>query len=248
MKNMGLRHLALVKPKLYPSAEATARASGADDILAAARVHDCLEEALESCDLVIGASARPRSIAWPSLGARECADMISGEGARRRVAILFGREHAGLTNAELDRCHYLLHIPCNAQYPSLNLAAAVQIVAYELLMAAGSGAAVVVDNEENAANSAEMEGFYRHLEQVLVDVAFLDPGHPKKLMRRLRRRLQSRPAGSPGAQYPAGDLERRAAGAGFPVKAVKAQRLVFAGFLWHRHMTMIPATAENMYV
>jgi TrmH family RNA methyltransferase len=187
MKNMGLRHLALVKPKLYPSAEATARASGADDILAAARVHDCLEEALESCDLVIGASARPRSIAWPSLGARECADMISGEGARRRVAILFGREHAGLTNAELDRCHYLLHIPCNAQYPSLNLAAAVQIVAYELLMAAGSGAAVVVDNEENAANSAEMEGFYRHLEQVLVDVAFLDPGHPKKLMRRLRR-------------------------------------------------------------
>ncbi|HKJ21727.1 MAG TPA: RNA methyltransferase [Gammaproteobacteria bacterium] len=186
MKNMGLRHLALVKPKLYPSAEATARASGADDILAAARVHDCLEQALESCDLVIGASARPRSIAWPSLGARECADMISGEGARRRVAILFGREHAGLTNAELDRCHYLLHIPCSAQYPSLNLAAAVQIVAYELLMAAGS-APVVADTGENAANSAEMERFYRHLEQVLVDVAFLDPGHPKKLMRRLRR-------------------------------------------------------------
>ena len=187
MKNMGLGHLALVKPKLYPSAEATARASGADDLLAAARVHDSLDEALADCELVIGASARRRAVDWPTLDARACAGVIAGEGGERRVAVLFGREHAGLTNAEMDRCHYLLHIPCNAQYPSLNLAAAVQIVAYELLMAAADTGASAAQSEPSAANNAEMEQFYGHLEEALIDVAFLDPRHPKKLMRRLRR-------------------------------------------------------------
>lgn len=187
MKNMGQRHLVLVRPKLYPSAEATARASGADDLLAAAPVYDCLDEALADCDLVIGASARLRSIAWPTLGARECAGLIAEEGGRRRVAVLFGREHSGLTNDELDRCHYLLHIPCNARYPSLNLAAAVQIVAYELLMTSVDVERSVCEREPIAANNAEMEQFYGHLEEALIDVAFLDPRHPKKLMRRLRR-------------------------------------------------------------
>lgn len=187
LKNMGLRRLSLVNPRRYPSADATARASGADDLLAAARVHPSLDDALRDCGLVIGASARLRTIAWPQLGARECAGVIAAEAQRQRVAILFGREHSGLTNAELDRCHYLLHIPCNAAYPSLNLAAAVQIVAYELLMTAREDSDNTTTSASMGVNSAEMERFYEHLQQTLVDIAFLDPACPRKLMRRLRR-------------------------------------------------------------
>jgi tRNA (cytidine32/uridine32-2'-O)-methyltransferase len=194
MKNMGLRHLSLVDPRDYPSAEATARASGADDILAAAVVHQTLDEALHDCHLVIGTSARLRTIDWPQLDPRRCAEVVMGRADTGRVAILFGREHSGLTNGEIDRCHYLLHIPCSAEYSSLNLAAAVQIVAYELRMVAVSAPAASPVEAEDPVTAAEMEALYSHLEQALIDLEFLDPAHPKKLMRRLRRLFnRSRP-------------------------------------------------------
>ncbi len=187
MKNMGLRHLSLVGPKDYPSAEATARASGADDILAAAEIHETLDEALGACRLVIGTSARLRSIDWPQLDPRACAEMIAVRARDARVAILFGREHSGLTNGEIDRCQYLLHIPSNAEYSSLNLAAAVQIVAYELRMAATVLPGDAGQAGTDTASAAELEAFYAHLEQTLLELEFLNPNNPKKLMRRLRR-------------------------------------------------------------
>ena len=185
MKNMGLAHLHLVRPRHFPHAEATARASGADDLLARARVHERLEDAVADCALVIGASARRRTIEWPTLTPREAAPKILATAAEAPVALLFGREHAGLTNAELDRCHALLHIPVNPEYPSLNLGAAVQVVAYELFLARQGGEAPKADHVP--APAAAMEAFYRHLEETLVDIGFLDPDNPKQAMRRLRR-------------------------------------------------------------
>ncbi len=189
MKNMGLDRLHLVRPRRFPHAEATARASGADDVLARARVHETLEEAIADCALVIGASARRRSIAWPEYLPEEAAAKareVSQRGAS--VAILFGREHSGLTNAELDRCHALLHIPTNPDYPSLNLGAAVQVVSYELRLAHLAGTRDGEGGESlPPAPAAAMEAFYDHLETTLVEIGFLDPDNPKQAMRRLRR-------------------------------------------------------------
>lgn len=186
MKNMGLRSLYLVDPKVYPSAEATARASGADDVLAEAVVCRELGQALEDCPLVIGASARVRAIDCPRLTPRECAALILDRVRTGPAAVVFGREHSGLSNAELDRCHYQLCIPVDPQFPSLNLAAAVQILAYELFVAqAGGGEGA--SRETAPVSAAEMERFYQHLEQVLVEIGFLDPARPRHLMRRLRR-------------------------------------------------------------
>jgi TrmH family RNA methyltransferase len=189
MKTMGLEELCLVQPKAFPAAEATARASGADDLLARARVFDSLDEALQGCNLVIGASARARSIPCPLLDPRECAGMIAGQGGDGRAAILFGNEQSGLSNAEMDRCQYLVRIPANPEYSSLNLAAAVQIISYELRMASDAETGDVAGGQPQpvAVDSAEMERFYRHLEQVLVELDFLDPENPRQLMRRLRR-------------------------------------------------------------
>jgi tRNA (cytidine32/uridine32-2'-O)-methyltransferase len=181
MKNMGLRELYLVDPRIYPSAEATARASGADDLLAEAVVCADLDQALEDCPLVIGASARQRAIECPRLSPRECVAMIAERAEAGPAAVVFGREHSGLSNAELDRCHFQLAIPVDPGFPSLNLAAAVQIFAYDHFLAragAGQGAAVP---------AAEMERFYQHLEQVMIEIGFLDPARPRHLMRRLRR-------------------------------------------------------------
>ena len=189
MKTMGLGELCLVEPKEYPSAEATARASGADDLLARARVFDSLDDALQGCNLVIGASARARSIPCPLLDPRECATMIAEQGDGGQAAVLFGNEQSGLSNAEMDRCQYLVRISANPDYSSLNLAAAVQIIAYELRMAGLSEAGDVAGEQSQRVpvDSAEMERFYRHLEQVLVELDFLDPENPRQLMRRLRR-------------------------------------------------------------
>ena len=189
MKTMGLGELCLVEPKAYPSAEATARASGADDLLARARVFDSLDDALQGCNLVIGASARARSIPCPLLDPRECAAMIAEQGDGGQAAVLFGNEQSGLSNAEMDRCQYLVRIPANPDYSSLNLAAAVQILAYEVRMAGLSQAGDVAGEQPQRVpvDSAEMERFYRHLEQVLVELDFLDPENPRQLMRRLRR-------------------------------------------------------------
>jgi TrmH family RNA methyltransferase len=187
MKNMGLSELCLVDPQRYPSAEATARASGADDLLARAKCFGTLDEAIADAVLVIGASARSRSLPVPMLDPRACAKLVYEQPDARTVAILFGRERTGLSNQELDRCHYLVQIPGNPQYPSLNIAAAVQVIVYELrLLAAGEET-----NADQAgidyATAQQMEHFYQHLEETLVALEFLDPANPKQLMRRLRR-------------------------------------------------------------
>jgi TrmH family RNA methyltransferase len=189
MKTMGLDQLYLVQPKDYPSAEATARASGADDLLARAVVCDDLDTALSGCHWVVGASARLRKIPVPPLLPRDCARQARVESGQGSVALLFGREQSGLSNQELDRCHALVHIPTDADYGSLNLAMAVQVLAYEVRMAHLDDWQPPEDIGEQTplADTEEVERFYTHLEQVLVDLEFLDPDNPRQLMRRLRR-------------------------------------------------------------
>ena len=188
MKVMGLSSLHLVTPKVFPNAEATAMASGADDLLQTAVVHDSLDSALAGCSLVLGTSARLRSLPMPMLDSRRAAEQAVQEAAGREVAILFGRERYGLVNAEMQRCQYLVNIPSNPAYSSLNLAQAVQIIGYELRVAAMGGAGLSVPPLDwEPVDDRQMEGFFQHLEQTLLDIRFLNPAQPKKLMMRLRR-------------------------------------------------------------
>lgn len=187
MKNMGLEELWLVAPRHFPHADAVARASGAEDLLAAARVVDRLDEALADCGFVAGASARSRTIELPMLAPRECAARLVAESASGNVAAVFGPEKSGLSNDDLDRCHVLLSIPAEPSFSSLNLAMAVQIVCYELRLAAAGAPAPAEAREVPLASAAELERFYTHLEEVLSASGFLDPANPRYLMRRLRR-------------------------------------------------------------
>lgn len=190
MKNMMINDLCLVSPLMFPNADATARASGADDILSKAVVCDTLQEAIADCQIVLGASARDRSISWPSLTARECAEkFVIAEGEKPKVALVFGRENSGLKNHELDLCHFLLRIPCNTEYSSLNLAAAVQVVCYELFVATGQKveSSIGDKDKETLATMKQMELFYQHLQQTLDDIGFLHVDKSQSIMRRLRR-------------------------------------------------------------
>lgn len=190
MKTMSMTNLCLVKPKQFPSAEATSRAAGSDDILAKATLHQNLSDAIANCQLVFGASARTRTISWPELNPRECAEKALINEADKKVAIVFGRENSGLTNEELDLCHYLLKIPCNSQYSSLNIAAAVQVICYELYVAANQQQTNPINenNESPLASKQQMEQFYDHLHQTLLDIGFiLHPDKSATIMRRLRR-------------------------------------------------------------
>ena len=189
MKNMGMDQLRLVTPKLFPHADATARASGADDVLRMATVYDSLPAAIADCQIVLGASARDRTISWPSVTARECAETWGRQHNPGNVALVFGRENSGLKNHELDLCHYLLRIPCNADYSSLNLAAAVQVVCYELFQAAGEQVVNDIGDKglDPLASSVQMEAFYEHLQQTMADIGFLHPERSQSIMRRLRR-------------------------------------------------------------
>ncbi len=186
MKAMGLSRLCLVKPRCFPSAEATARASGADDLLARARVVDSLEEAVAECQLVVGTSNRQRTIGLPLLDPRQMASRLTGQQSPLSVAVLFGPEHSGLSNAQLDHCHWQVSIPTVEDFASLNLAAAVQVIAYELRMGMLQPAHSR-SLEREPVPMGEMERFYQHLEEVLTEIEFLDPDNPKQLMRRLRR-------------------------------------------------------------
>lgn len=216
MKTMGLSRLALVNPELFPNAEATARASGADDVLYHAAVLEDFPAAVADCQLVVGTSARRRTLEWPELSPREAARVLLEAAAGGPVAVAFGRESSGLTNGEMERCHFLLRIPASPEYSSLNLAAAAQVVAYELRMAALGGAptgipaggspggqsGVPKGAPETApappggpeaappATAAEMEGLLAHLEQTARTIGFLDPAAPRYLMRRLWRLFQ----------------------------------------------------------
>jgi len=187
MKNMGLTDLVLVKPKQFPHEDATARASGAEDILNAATVVDNLDEALRECVYVAGASARSRTIGWPSMTPRECARRLLAQGQNGTVAAVFGPEKSGLTNEDIDRCHTLLTIPTEPGFSSLNLAMAVQVVCYELRVAMIGEADEESLSEGRLATAEELEHFYTHLQEVLTESGFLDPDNPRLLMRRLRR-------------------------------------------------------------
>ena len=187
MKNMGLSELYLVNPKVFPHEDATARASGASDILERARVVDSLEKALVDCVYVAGASARSRTINWPCMGPRDCAERMIQENEHGDVACVFGPEKTGLHNDDLDLCHTLLTIPTDPGFSSLNLAMAVQVFTYEVRVASMLGEGPVFDVEAPPATSDEMERFYEHLENVLRDIRFLDPDNPRHLMRRMRR-------------------------------------------------------------
>jgi len=197
MKNMGMSRLVLVDPIDFPSEEANARASGATDILESAQVVATLEEALVGCKLVVGTSARDRRIPWPMLDPRECGTAACEQAALGgEVALVFGREYAGLTNEELQRCHYHVHIPSDPDFSSLNLAAAVQVLCYEVRMAwlAAQNLPTKMVKQEAAAElnaqlatADELESFFVHLQETLVEIGFLDPLKPRHLMSRLRR-------------------------------------------------------------
>ncbi len=188
MKTMGCKNLRLVRPKHFPAAEATARAAGADDILAAAKRYDALQEAVEDCSLVFATSARTRRIAWPRCSPEEAAHSAlecAQQGAA--VAIVFGRESSGLSNQELEYCNAMLQIPGNPAFSSLNLAAAVQIICYELRKIFAATDNKAGDKATAAVTGRQMEMLYAHLEAALLDIGYLDPANPRRLMRRLKR-------------------------------------------------------------
>ena len=188
MKTMNMAQLRLVNPKTFPSAEATARASGADDILAKAEVFGNLAEAIADCQLVFGSSARSRTITWPEITPRACGEKVLIQEPESLSAIVFGRENSGLTNEELDHCQYLLKIPCNEKFSSLNVAAAVQVVCYELFLASTDRQETgLINKEAPLASAVQMESFYEHLHQTLIDIDFMHPDKSRSIMRRLRR-------------------------------------------------------------
>jgi tRNA (cytidine32/uridine32-2'-O)-methyltransferase len=187
MKNMGLSELHLVRPKAFPDPEATARASGADDVLDAARVHGEFDDAIADCGLVIGTSARSRHLSFDLVEPRECAQLVAEANQVGNVAIVFGSEKYGLLNVELSRCHRLVTIPTAGEYASLNLGMAVQVIAYEILLATRPGAPTSPPPEVPFATAREMELLYEHFERVLEEIDFRDRTGGGYLMARIRR-------------------------------------------------------------
>ena len=187
MKNMCLDALYLVKPRIFPSDEANARSSGALDVLENAVVCDSLAEALADCQMVIGTSARQREVNWEVLSPAAGADKLVKASHRGPVALLLGRESSGLTNDELDLCHYLVHIPANPEYSSLNVAMAAQILSYETLLSRLRRQDDQSQEVEERLPLAQMENFFEHLYQTLMDIEFMDERRSDKLMRRLKR-------------------------------------------------------------
>lgn len=187
MKTMCLTNLVLVNPAEFPHADASARASGAVDVLERARVVKTLDEALAGCALIAGTSARQRGLGPPVLSPKECMERLhAANAAGQETALLFGRERTGLTNEELARCHILVNIPSNPDYSSLNIAAAVQVLGYESMLARGA-MPVAGESGEMPATAEEMEKLYEHIESAALETGFLDPANPKHLMRRIRR-------------------------------------------------------------
>ena len=192
MKNMGLSRLALVNPVEFPSGVAVGRAASALDVLEQAEVVNTLGEAIADCALVIGSSARSRSLPWPMLTPEQSAAKLIKESQSAKVALVFGREDSGLNNEELQLCHFHVQIPASPEYSSLNLAAAVMVLCYEIRRA------VLRDEEaddkaedeywdQERATVEQVEYFYEHLERVLVEIDFHDLDNPRQLMQRMRR-------------------------------------------------------------
>ncbi|MFT6265585.1 MAG: TrmH family RNA methyltransferase [Oleiphilaceae bacterium] len=210
MKNMGLNKLCLVNGADETSQEARRRASGAENVLENAVVTSSIDEALEGVQLVIGASARSRKMVWPLMNPRDCATLVKNSvfnpksANSTQIALLFGQEASGLSNEELQRCHYHVNIPAVSDFSSLNLAMAVQLISYEIRMAMLLDDTIDDSNlltssilssddegwDEPPAAVEEVEGFFRHLEETLIKIGFLDPENPRQLMTRLRRLYQ----------------------------------------------------------
>ncbi|WP_422917786.1 RNA methyltransferase [Rhodocyclus gracilis] len=191
MKTMGLSQLVLVNPKRFPDAEASARAAGADDILASAKVCTDLDEALAGSVFAVAVTARRRDLGPPSLAAREAAPVLLSHADAGPVSLLFGNETAGLSNAEVQRCQRCAHIASAPDFSSLNLGAAVQVLCYELRLSAFAGVPPTVTPttpfSSPVATLDETERFYAHLERVMIDTGFHDPRQPKRLLPKLRR-------------------------------------------------------------
>ena len=183
MKNMGMSRLALVNPVEFPSGVAVGRAASALNVLEQAEVVETLGEAIADCALVIGSSARSRSLPWPMLTPEQSAEKLVKDGQSAKVALVFGREDSGLNNEELQLCHFHVQIPASPEYSSLNLAAAVMVLCYE--EAADKAEDEYWDQER--ATVEQVEFFYEHLERVLVEIDFHDPDNPRQLMQRMRR-------------------------------------------------------------
>lgn len=186
MKTMGLSQLVLVDPAVFPNSQADAMASGAVDVLVQAQVCATLAEALADTTLALGVSARRRDIVAEILAPPAASARLLAEASAAPVALVFGNETSGLSNEELSLCQALVTIPANPDYSSLNLAAAVQVLGYEIRRA-WLGREAWPQSEIDAATGAEIENFYTHLETTLADLEFLNPGSPGKLMLKLRR-------------------------------------------------------------
>ena len=191
IRTMGFTRLGLVAPHRFPHADVTAMAAGADDVLTGAAVHPTLVEAIADCTLAFGCTARRRGVQIPELSPREAAEKIvaAGGGGHGEVAVVFGNERTGLENDELMSCHYAVHIPSAADFPSLNLAQAVQVLAYEVRLAALAAAppASVNAKIEALATSDQLEHFFAHLAQTLDDIDFHKGRSPTTILQRLRR-------------------------------------------------------------
>jgi len=187
MKNMGLTDLRLVRPKSFPHAEATARASGADDVLERARIHEEFDDAIAECGFVVGTSSRHRYLTLDLVEPRECAQRVAQAVQVSDVAIVFGSEKFGLTNVELARCHLMVTIPTAPDYASLNLGMAVQLIAYELWLAMRPGVPTPPPPEVPFATADEMNRLYEHVERVLEEIDFRDRHGGGHLMARIRR-------------------------------------------------------------
>lgn len=189
MKTMGLTNLYLVNPLVKPDSQAIALAAGASDVIGDAKIVDTLDEALAGCSLVVGTSARSRSLPWPMLDPRECGIKSVEEGQQAPVALVFGRERVGLTNEELQKCHYHVAIAANPEYSSLNLAMAVQIIAYEVRMAFLQSQETVKEEYEASPYPLvdDLERFYQHMEQMMVNSGFIREGNPGQVMSKMRR-------------------------------------------------------------
>ncbi len=190
MKVMGLEQLHLIGPTDYPSAEATARASGADDVLFNAAVHEKLDDAIKPCTLVFGTSARNRGMDIPVIDLAEAVEIMLDAAVKQKVALLFGKERYGMTNEEMQRCHYLVRFPANPVYSSLNLAAAVQVAAYEIrkqcLNMSEAKTEINKTDEVPFADAKKMAGFYEHLFTVMQDVDFIQKQNRVSLEEKLR--------------------------------------------------------------
>lgn len=189
MKVMGLDNLHLINPTDYPSSEATARASGADDVLYAAKVHENLDQSLESCTLVMGTSARNRGMDIEVIDLNKAAKMLAKAAKQQQVALIFGKERYGMTNEEMQRCHYLVKLPANPEYSSLNLGAAIQVAAYELRMKCLEDQEVGVCNQTEVvpfATAEKMQSFYQHLFGIMHEISFMHGENQKSLEEKLR--------------------------------------------------------------